>query len=611
MNGYTGKIIRVDLTNKIIKIEKLNMDYAKNYIGGRGLGSKYLCEEIDPQIDALSPENKLIFMTGPVTGTNATCAGRFNVVAKAPLTGTIGAGNTGGYFGPELKFAGYDGIIFEGKANNPVYLHINDDLVELKDAKHIWGKNVFETTDILLNENEEDAKVACIGPAGEKLVLFAAVMNDKDRAAGRSGLGAVMGSKNLKAVIVKGSNGIGVANALQFNKAVAEAREKVTANGVTGTGGGLATYGTEVLVNILNEMHALPTNNWQTSRFEDADKISGEYLTENYLIRNKACYACPIGCGRTIKIPDGKYKGVVAGPEYEAGWSYGASCGINDLNEINKANHVCNMLGLDPVTMGATIACAMELYEKGYITKEDLDGGELKFGDANSIMKLTEQTGNREGFGDKLALGSYRLADMYGHPELSMTVKKQEMPAYDGRAIQGMGLSYATSNRGGCHVRGYVTSTEVLGIPMKTDPLSTEGKAALVKLFQDLTALVDSSDICLFTTFAIGLPEVSGMLRGTTGFEYSDEEMLLVGERIWNLEKLFNLQAGLTREDDLLPPRLLNEPVTSGPSKGKVTELEVMLDEYYQLRGWDKEGVPTDEKLAELSLSNKGSAEAF
>lgn len=611
MKGYTEKIIRVDLTNKIIKIEKLNMDYAKEYIGGRGLGSKYLYEEIDPQIDALSPENKIIFMTGPVTGTNATCAGRFNVVAKAPLTGTIGAGNTGGYFGPELKFAGYDGIIFEGKASSPVYLHINDDLVELKDAKHIWGKNVFETTDILLNENEEDAKVACIGPAGEKLVLFAAVMNDKDRAAGRSGLGAVMGSKNLKAVVVKGSNGIGVANALQFNKAVLDAREKVTTNGVTGTGGGLATYGTEILVNILNEMHAFPTNNWLSSRFEEADKISGEYLTENYLIRNKACYACPIGCGRTIKIPDGKYKGIVAGPEYEAGWSYGASCGVSDLNEINKANHVCNMLGLDPISMGATIACAMELFEKGYLTKEDLDGEKLRFGDALSLMKLTEKTGNREGFGDKLALGSYRLAEMYGHPELSMTVKKQEMPAYDGRAIQGMGLSYATSNRGGCHVRGYVTSTEVLGIPMKTDPLSTEGKAALVKLFQDLTALVDSSDICLFTTFAIGLPEVSSMLRGTTGFEFTDEEMLLIGERIWNLEKLFNLEAGLTREDDLLPPRLLNEPVTSGPSKGKVTELEVMLDEYYQVRGWDEYGVPTEEKLDELSLCNRGLAEAF
>lgn len=611
MKGYTGKLIRVNLTDKVIKVEKLNMDYAKDFIGGRGLGSKYLYEEIDPQIDALSPENKLIFMTGPVTGTYATCAGRFNVVAKAPLTGTIGAANSGGYFGPELKFAGYDGIIFEGKSNKPVYLHINDDLIELKDASHIWGKNVFETTDMLLGENEEDAKVACIGPAGEKLVLFAAVMNDKDRAAGRSGLGAVMGSKNLKAVVVKGTNGVGVANPIQFNKAAAEAKQKVNANAVTGIGGGLATYGTEVLVNILNEMHALPTNNWQLSRFEDGDKISGEALVEKYLVKNKACFACPIGCGRVIKIPDGKYKGIVAGPEYEAGWSYGASCGVSDLNAINKANHVCNMLGLDPITMGATVACAMELYEKGYITDDDLGGKDLKFGDADGILEWTEKTGYREGFGDLLALGSYRLAEKFGHPELSMTVKKQEMPAYDGRAIQGMGLSYATSNRGGCHVRGYVTSTEVLGIPMKTDPLATEGKAPLVKLFQDLTALVDSSDICLFTTFAIGLPEISAMLRGTVGIEMTDEELLMAGERIWNLEKLFNLEAGLTRQDDYLPPRLLNEPVTSGPSKGKVTELEVMLDEYYKVRGWDMEGVPTEEKLVELSLENRLAAEAY
>lgn len=611
MKGYTGNLIRVNLTDKVVKVEKLNMDYANQFIGGRGLGSKYLYEETDPQIDALSPENKLIFMTGPVTGTYAACAGRFNVVAKAPLTGTIGAANSGGYFGPELKFAGYDGIIFEGKSNKPVYLHINDDLVELKDASHLWGKNVFDTTDMLLNENEEDAKVACIGPAGEKLVLFAAIMNDKDRAAGRSGLGAVMGSKNLKAVVVKGTQGIGVANPLQFNRAAADARQKVTTNAVTGIGGGLASYGTEVLVNILNEMHALPTNNWQSSRFEDADKISGEYLTENYLIKNKACFACPIGCGRVIKIPDGKYKGIVGGPEYEAGWSYGASCGVNDLNAINKANHVCNMLGMDPITMGATIACAMELYEKGYITDNDLGGKELKFGDADTLLEWTEKTGLREGFGDLLALGSYRLAEKFGHPELSMTVKKQEMPAYDGRAIQGMGLSYATSNRGGCHVRGYVTSTEVLGIPMKTDPLATEGKAPLVKLFQDLTALVDSSDICLFTTFAIGLPEISEMLRGTIGIDMTDEELLKAGERIWNLEKLFNIEAGLTRQDDMLPPRLLTEPVTSGPSKGKVTELEVMLDEYYEIRGWNKEGIPTEEKLRELSLESKSVAEAY
>lgn len=602
MYGWTGKIIRVNLTDKRITIEDLNMEDAKLYLGGRGLASKILCDEVDPKIDPLSPENKLIFMTGPMTGTYATCAGRFNVVAKAPLTGTIGAANSGGHFGPELKFAGYDGIIFEGKSDTPVYLHIYDNLIELKCAEHLWGKDVFETTDILLKENEEDARVSCIGPGGEKQVLFATVMNDKDRAAGRSGMGAVMGSKKLKAVVVKGTKGISVADKSKFMAATLDARNKIKENGVTGLGGGLPSYGTQVLVNILNESHALPTRNWQTSRFEDGEKISGEYLAENYLIRNKACFACSIGCGRVIRIPDGKYKGIVAGPEYEAGWSYGASCGVGDMNAIDKANHVCNLLGIDPITMGATIACAMELYEKGYITKEDLGGRELKFGDADSIIEWTELTGNREGFGDIMALGSYRMAEKYGHPELSMTVKKQEMPAYDGRAIQGMALSYATSNRGGCHVRGYLTSPEVLGIPVKTDPLETEGKAPLLKTFQDLTAVVDSSDICLFTTFAIGLPEISEMLRGATGIEMTDEDILEIGERIWNLERVFNIEAGFTKEDDTLPERLLKEPLTSGPAKGRVADLEVMLNEYYQVRGWNEEGIPTEEKLEELSL---------
>ncbi|MCF6464393.1 aldehyde ferredoxin oxidoreductase family protein [Clostridium sp. Cult2] len=604
MKGWIGKLIRVNLSEKTIKVEDLNMKDANLYLGGRGLGSKYLYDEIDPTIDPLSPDNKLIFMTGPMTGTYATCAGRFNVIAKAPLTGTIGASNSGGHFGPELKYAGYDGIIFEGKSETPVYLKIYDDKIELKSAAHLWGKDVFETTDTLLLENEEDARVACIGPAGEKQVLFATVMNDKDRAAGRSGLGAVMGSKNLKAVVVRGTNDIKVANKHEFMAATMDARNKLLEHPVTGKGGGLPTYGTQVLMNILNESHALPTRNWQTSWFEDADKIGGEFLTDNYLIRNKACFSCPIGCGRVIRIPDGKYKGIVAGPEYEAGWSYGASCGINDMNAIDKANHVCNLVGFDPITMGATIACAMELYEIGAITKEEL-GEELVFGDAESIISWTERTANREGFGDLLALGSYRLAEKYGHPELSMSVKKQEMPAYDGRAIQGMALEYATSNRGGCHVRGYLTSPEVLGIPMKTDPLVTEGKAELLKLFQDLTGLVDSSDICLFTTFGIGLPEISNMLRNTIGVDLPDEEFLKVGERIWNLERMFNLEAGFTKEDDTLPPRLLEEGVTTGPAKGKVAELDVMLEEYYEVRGWDKDGIPTEEKLDELSIDKK------
>lgn len=600
MFGWTGKLLRINLTDKTIKKEDLNLENARKYIGARGLGTKIFMNEVDPKVEPFSPENKLIFMTGPLTGTLASSAGRYEVVAKAPLTGTIGASNSGGHFGPELKYAGYDGIIFEGKSEKPVYLYINDDDVELRDASNVWGKDVFETTDILVNETEEDVRVACIGPGGEKLVLFATVMNDKNRAAGRSGLGAVMGSKNLKAVVVRGTKSVEVAKPKEFLDACKDARKKLKEHPVTGEG--LALYGTQILVNILNQTGALPTRNWRDGGiFEHAEDTSGEALTEKYLVRNKGCFGCNIGCGRLTKIPDGKFKSFGEGPEYEAGWSYGADCGVKNLAAICKANFICNELGIDPITMGSTIACAMEMYDKGILTREEL-GRDLPFGDEDAIVDFTRMTGLREGFGDKMALGSYRMAEMYGHPELSMSVKKQEMPAYDSRGVQGMGLEYATSNRGGCHVRGYLTSPEVLGIPAKLDPLVTTDKAAWLKTFQDLTAVVDSAGICLFTTFAIGLPEISQMLRTALGWECTDEEILQMGERIWNLEKLFNIEAGFTKEDDTLPERLLKEPLPSGPAKGKVNELDVMLKEYYEVRGWDQDSIPTEEKLKELSI---------
>lgn len=600
MFGWMGKLIRVNLTEGYIRKENLNIEDAKKYIGARGLGTKIMMDEVDPKVDPFSPENKLIFMTGPLTGTFAPSGGRYEVITKAPLTGTIGASNSGGHFGPELKYAGYDGIIFEGKSEKPVYLFINDDTVELRDASHVWGKTVFEATDELLKEAPEGARVACIGPSGEKQVLFAVVMNDKHRAAGRSGLGAVMGSKNLKAIVVKGSNSIEVADPKGFMDACVDARAKLKANPVTGEG--LSTYGTEVLVNILNQSGALPTRNWRDGGyFPDADETSGEALTQKYLVKNKGCFACSIGCGRVTKISGGKYKSVGEGPEYEAGWSYGADCGVKDLAAICKANFLCNEYGIDPITMGSTIACAMELYDKGIITRDET-GMDILFGDADAIVELTRMAALKEGFGEKLALGSYRLAEHYGHPELSMSVKKQEMPAYDGRGVQGMALQYATSNRGGCHVRGYMTSVEILGIPVKLDPLVTDEKAAWLKIFQDLTAVVDSSGICLFTTFGIGLPEVSQMLRTITGMDCSDEEVMKAGERIWNLEKLFNLSAGFTKADDTLPPRLLKEPLREGAGKGKVAQLDVMLKQYYDIRGWDENGIPTDDKKIELGL---------
>ncbi len=465
---------------------------------------------------------------------------------------------------------------------------------------HLWGKNVFETTDTVLAETAEDARVACIGPGGEKQVLFAGVLNDRNRAAGRSGLGAVMGSKNLKAVAVKGSKSIKVADPEGFMEACTDARTKLKEHPVTG--GGLPTYGTQILINILNQSGALPTRNWRDGGiFEEAEGISGETLAEKYLVRNKGCFGCNIGCGRITRIPEGKFKSFGEGPEYEAGWALGACCGVGDLEAVSKANFICNELGIDPITTGATIACAMEMYEKGILTEEEV-GRAIPFGDAEALVELTRMIGLREGFGDVLAEGSYRMASKYGCPELSMSVKKQEMPAYDARGVQGMGLEYATSNRGGCHVRGYLTSPEILGIPEKLDPLVTEGKAGWLKIFQDLTAVVDSAGICLFTTFAIGLPEISSMLRTATGINATDEEILKAGERIWNLERMFNIKAGFTAADDTLPPRLLKEPLQSGPAKGKVVDLEKMLPEYYEVRGWGADGVPTAEKLQDLSI---------
>ena len=598
MYAWVGKLLRINLTDGTITTEPLNEGFAHDYVGARGLGTKYFMDECDPKVEPLSEGNNLIFMTGPLTGTIAASGGRYEVVAKAPLTGTIGAANSGGWFGPELKYAGYDGIIFEGVSAKPVYLSIKDGDVKLCDAGDLWGLSVFETTDVLNARHGENYKVACIGPAGEKLGLMACISNDKHRAAGRGGLGAVMGFKKLKAICVRGTGSVKVARPDEFMAASKDARDKLVADPVAG--GGLAAYGTEVLVNIINESGALPFHNWRDGAHHDtADNYSGESLAANFLVKNKACFGCTIACGRVTRVTGGKYASSGEGPEYEAGWAFGAATGVDDLAAICKANFLCNEYGLDPISVGSTIACAMELFDIGAID-ESIVGFELRFGDPDAIVTLTELTGKMEGFGADLAMGSYRLGEKYGHPELSMSVKKQEMPAYDGRAIQGMGLEYATSNRGGCHVRGYLTSPEILGVPLKTDPLVTEGKGALLKLFQDLTALIDSSGVCLFVTFANGLPELAAQYRAAVGTFESDEEILLKGERVWNLEKVFNIAAGV--EKDTLPPRLLREALPSGPAAGRVCDLDVMLADYYAQRGWDTEGIPTADKLTALSV---------
>ncbi len=598
MAGYMGKFLRINLTKGKITVEEIPENIRREFIGGRGIASKYLYDEISPEIDAFSPENKLIFVTGPVTGVTAPTGGRYMVVCKGPLTGTIASSNSGGFFGPAMKRAGYDMVIVEGKAEKPVYLYITDEKVEIRDASHLWGKDTHETTDILMSENNsKNGKVACIGQAGENLVKFASIINDKHRAAGRTGVGAVMGSKNLKAVFADGKCKIEVASE-NFRDEMKKKLELIKANPVTSEA--LPQLGTKVLDNIINEGGLYPTNNFQLGVFEGTNEICGEALVEKkYLVKNSACFACPIACGRVVELPNG-LKG--EGPEYETGWAYGANCGVSDLIAICEANFLCNLYGLDTISAGATIACAMELFEKGYIKIEELGKGpELNFGNAEAIVFYTKQIAFRENLGDKLAEGSYRLAESYGVPQLSMTVKKQELPAYDPRGVQGHALQYATSNRGGCHVRGYLIAPEILGSPEKLDPQSLDNKAQWVKIFHDLTAVIDSAGLCLFSSFAFGADDYRDILNAVTGFDMTTEEMLKAGERIYNLERLFNLKAGIKPEEDTLPERFLKEPMPDGANKGHVAKIGELLPEYYKLRAWEN-GVPTDEKLKELNL---------
>lgn len=614
--GWTGKVLRVDLTNGTTTTEPLNMDWADKYLGQRGLASKYLIEEIDPKTDPLGPDNKLIMATGPLTGTCASTGGRYSVITKGPLTGAIACSNSGGYFGAEMKFAGWDMVILEGASPKPVYLTIFDDDVQIRDASELWGKSVWDT-DAWIKSNHQDPMlhVAAIGVAGENQVLYSCIVNDLHRAAGRSGVGAVMGSKNLKAVAVRGTGGVGVKDGKAFIAATKAAKQVLKENAVTGEG--LPTYGTQVLMNVINEAGAMPTRNGSDVQFEGAGDISAEAMAEPRrsdgkpnLLTNQACFGCTIACGRISKIDENHYTvqnkpeywHASGGLEYEAAWALGSATGVKDLEALTYANFICNEQGIDPISFGATVGAAMELFETGVINSDVTGGLELKFGSAEALTQAAEMTGKAEGFGAELGLGSKRLTSKYGKPELSMTVKGQEFPAYDPRGIQGMGLTYATSNRGACHLRSYTVSSEILGIPEKTDPLATDGKAGLVKAFQDATAAVDSSGLCVFTTFAWTLDDIAPQVDAACEGGWTTDKLLEVGERIWNMERIFNNKAGFTAADDNLPQRLLKDAAKTGPAEGLVAGLDKMLPEYYDLRGWTPEGVPTNETLERLDV---------
>jgi aldehyde:ferredoxin oxidoreductase len=567
MYGWTGKTVTIDLTNLKIEVTNTDITHLHTYIGGRGLGVKLYSDMINPDIDPLSPENILIFTTGPLTGTSAPLSGRHVMVSKSPLTGTIFDSSSGGHFGKELKFAGIDVLLIKGASDEPVYISIQDDDIEIHPANDIWGENVRKCTDMLSNKG----RVACIGRAGEKLIPLANVMNDYFHACGRGGLGAVMGSKKLKAIVVKGSTKPMIADEALFQKVRAEALDLLKKGS-----SGLSMYGTSALMNLMNHMKILPAGNFRKNEFKDAFKVSGEFIKEIYDIRGHACYNCSIACKHIIK--SGAFAGYEI-PEYETLWAFGPDNNNMDIEKIIKVNRLCNDYGIDTISAGSTIAAYAEIM------------GE----DVKDLEDYVKQMGEGTGRGEELGKGSKSLSGSY-NKDVSMQCKGLELPGYDPRGLMGMALAYATSNRGGCHRRGYMASPEVLGKPERVDRLTFSGKAQLVKMYQDETASFDSLVLCKFSSFSIKLELFPEMLSAATGVDYSKDEYLKCGERIWNLERLFNIKAGFSRKEDTLPDRFFEK---EGIDR---VGFEKTLDEYYHLRGWDENGVPIVKKLKEPDI---------
>jgi len=610
--GWHGRILRVDLTNGVAKGEPMNMEWAQKYMGQRGLASKYLYEEIDPKVDPLDPGNKLIIATGPLTGTMASTGGRWSVVTKGALTGAIACSNSGGQFGGELKMAGWDMIILEGKSPKPVYLMIEDQECHILDAEgFIWGDGVWDTED-KIKARHQDPLIRCagIGVAGEKLNRYACVVNDRDRAAGRSGVGAVMGSKLVKSIAVRGTGGVKVRDFGVFMERVKAARAKLDPSEGRA---GMAASGTMPMMDITNAHGSLPTRNCRQVQFEGKNNINAAAMKRTrlsdssaQLIRNKACFACTIGCARVSHIDpthfsvqgEGveKYKTVTGGLEYESAFALGPMVGVDDIEAAHFANAICNDHSMDPISLGGTISAAMELFELGVMTLEDTDGVDLRFGSAEALVAASKAAAYCEGrLGEFMAMGSKRLCEHFGRPEFSMTVKGQEFAAYDPRAMQGMGLGYATSNRGACHLRADPYGDDF-------EYVRPEGKAQIVKDTQDFISALDSTGLCAFSAGAFGVEDYAGQVDGACEGNWTIEKFIETGERIWNLERDFNNRAGFTAADDTLPVRVLTEPAEVGAGKGFTTMLDQMLPEYYTVRGWTPNGELGNALKARLNL---------
>jgi aldehyde:ferredoxin oxidoreductase len=626
LGGFHDHLARVDLGDEQVAYEGIDDEDARKYIGARGLGVKYVFDN-GPDVDPLGPDNLLAFMNGPLTGTQTTMSGRIAITTKSPIRGQVTDSHHGGWSGARLKWAGFDGLLFEGQADEPVYAHVEDGEVELRDASHLWGQGIHDTIDQLEEECEgsygKNLSTMAIGPAGENEVRYGCIVNEDDRASGRGGTGAVMGSKNLKAVVVKAKTDMPKpADQETFREGHKQAMQLIQESDVTAPNeGGLSRYGTNVLMNPTEEMDGLPTKNGQYSSTRsmrdsegadiDSERVSGETVRENILVDEPTCHSCPVACKKEVEVQT-VHKGEdlnvrMESLEYESAWALGPNSAHTNLEDVTVMIDRCNDLGMDTIDAGNTMAMAMEMTEAGkFDDLGDEDGSGLDWGDSEEMIDLLARIAHREDdFADALAGGPAHLEDEFDGGENSLAVKGQSMAAYDPRAMKGMAIGYATSNRGACHLRGYTPAAEILGIPEAVDPHEPEGKGELCATFQDLHAISDSFDICKFNAFAEGIEEYVLQYNGMTGLDVTEDELIEAGQRIYTLERYYNNLAGFDGADDDLPGRFVeghdDAIPAQGGSEGQLAELDQLKDEYYEVRGW-VDGVVPDERLAELSI---------
>jgi aldehyde:ferredoxin oxidoreductase len=625
MYGWAGHRLKVYLTEGKIVVESLSEDLRLNFLGGRGLSSKTLLDELKPRVDPLSPDNILMVAVGPLNGTAVPASARWTITAKSALTGGLGDGNGGGDFATQMKFAGYDQIIFYGRSHEPVYLWIDDDHVELREASHLWGKTIRATNHLLMEElGDREVRVLCIGPAGENLVRLAKVFSNITRTGGKGGLGAVMGSKNLKAVAVRGTGTVKIARPDEFFREVKGAYKKLLASPFLRM---FREQGTLFLVRSASEWRALPTRNSQSGYFEGWQNLTSEVFESQYAVKHRGCFACPVSCSHYYRVKEGPYATHGESNEYGTTYPFASKCGVDNLAAVLFMNTICDQLGLDTHSCGNTISFAMDCWEKGLLTAKDTDGLELKWGNADAIIQLLPKIAYRQGFGALLGEGSYRASKhIPGSKDCLKAVKGLEVSAlYLGPVTNvAQALGYATSTRGADHLRGGVMFyslglprlVEVLGSKeaikrLVEEPRSIEGKGVLVALDQDFSAFFNSLEVCNWIVGQMhqGLSpdDLAKLLSACTGEEMTGEDLMHIGERIYNVERAFNLREGMGRGDDTLPNSFFIEKVTPwGPTGMSEADFQKMLDEYYEFRGWDQNGIPTQKKLEALGLGDMG-----